>query len=385
MKKFTVFLDTNSIIANGFSISKTATIRPFVENGLNNLIISSVVKDEVVKNYNKRQIAAKQKFESSLEDYKKFGYEFVLDLKNKKEFEADFSSELSSLSVTVLGLEYVDVDFTLKKAMDLKKPFKMAKKDGKMKEAGGIKDAYIWSSFITFFREVNLQENEKIVFVTKDSDFVDKDGNFHEDLIDDLVSFGIPTDEIIIVESINDLNEKIIQPTLPKLQEFYKGIQTEIQETFKYKELDLEVIVEDNRSNIEYEFMNMVTLLVGEDSDPEINLEDNYKFEIKDSIKLLGDSLGYLNFTLTLSGDFTYFIPQSDYYMYHDIRAINMIDDEWNEYVFWVGENREVVVPFEVTFNLHTGEIGESRMINDIKFIENFQSFDGRKMVEFDN
>ncbi|KGP77433.1 PIN domain-containing protein, partial [Paenibacillus sp. MAEPY2] len=144
MGRFTVFLDTNSIIANSYKIDSSPIINHFSKSELIEFVLSQVVIDEVIKNHQKEQNRVLADLEKLRREGSRYGVKILRHIGQTNVAE-ELNKTLIQLKVNVIDIHQAELNLIYQKAFELRKPFKNKNE----KESGGIKDAIIWSSFLS--------------------------------------------------------------------------------------------------------------------------------------------------------------------------------------------------------------------------------------------
>ncbi|KGP77309.1 PIN domain-containing protein, partial [Paenibacillus sp. MAEPY1] len=148
MGRFTVFLDTNSIIANSYKIDSSPIINHFSKSELIEFVLSQVVIDEVIKNHQKEQNRVLADLEKLRREGSRYGVKILRHIGQTNVAE-ELNKTLIQLKVNVIDIHQAELNLIYQKAFELRKPFKNKNE----KESGGIKDAIIWSSFLSYLEK----------------------------------------------------------------------------------------------------------------------------------------------------------------------------------------------------------------------------------------
>lgn len=359
MDRHLIILDSNAIIGNNYTLD-IPSINSFVINKFNVIAISDVVRKEVISNYKKEQLHAFKKIEEALEKGEKLGIKYSSEPVNTYDFEMEFNDWVDKLNINIIGFNEADLEFILNKAIALEKPFK----NKNSKESGGIKDAIIWSSLLNYLSE-NSKKFDKIVFVNNDSDFIDhKNLSLHKELIEDLKLYSIEHSNVEIVKSIKDLVKLVIQPTMPKI---HQAIKDSIVKDLKYLKFDLVDIIEAKMSDLELLILDKLEQILGSSAEPEFNFTNEFPVSSPIEVNIYNNETGYVYFTKDFEIEAEYFVLKGEYLYISEEREVNIIDPDWNKWVYWVSEIYNITVSYETTFSLDNGEALDGYVI-DIEF-----------------
>lgn len=192
-----VFLDSNILYAD-----------PLMKNGVNNLLLEKVsrmggkiflcevVYKEVLNNYRRDLRNFNESLEKVSKEIKRKTYlEFKLDLINEDEevnkIDKDLKKYIDDGKITILPVNESLMPELIDRAISRKKPFTEKKQE--------FRDCLIWLTYAKYVEDKNLKN---CIFITRNtSDFCDKQGKLHVDLLKD-------TDRFSFYETIQELLEK---------------------------------------------------------------------------------------------------------------------------------------------------------------------------------
>lgn len=346
MSNLLIFFDSNSIISNNFEIG-ASVLNTMVDNDVT-FLISKVTKDEVISNFNKQRAKYDEELTKAIRSAARFGLH-VEKVQTKRDIGVSIEKELVDLNVKVLPIEYANLEFIYQRVVDKKKPFKY--KDGT--EAGGIKDATIWSSLLKFL-DNNELEFDNLIIVTADSDFLDSNSNtLHIDLLNDLTELSITSEKVKVCKSIKHLMEDVIYPKyFPDINdtEVIKMIGRDLEEL-------RDLLFDEIHDDLQEKMDEALHEYLGEEKEPhiqEIEALSDYKVKY---ISLLDDE-EYFQIYLSqkIAVQCMYFVEKSDYISYRR-RNISMVDNDWNDYVFLVEEQFYAYIGIDVIYKKIEGEL----------------------------
>ncbi|MFL1674435.1 PIN domain-containing protein [Paenibacillus dendritiformis] len=362
MGKNLVFIDSNAIITNNYSLI-TPRIVEFVNSG-NKIVVSEVTIEEVIKHYNKNQKVQVRKLEEIKRELDRYGVHYSFNKVSETDINERFNEELTRLSVETLSNSRANVDFILSKALNLKKPFK-AKND---KESGGVKDALIWNAILSYSKEEHY-EYDSIVIVTNDSDFIDlKSKKLEQDLIDDLIDFEIPVEKVSLYINIKELLEELILP-----ETTFVNVDLELYDKFDEQDFNekIDEIIDHNMDRIKTDLEELLLEFLGEEKEPTIKYIQNLR-----NVDLNNETLVEQNdtinvyFTEEFEFDCEYFLLKSEY-LELGSKNIEIEDSNWNKWVFLVSEKFYTQIGFNVIFKLENEKlvVEETNYYIDNKFV----------------
>ncbi|WML49171.1 PIN domain-containing protein [Neobacillus sp. PS3-34] len=359
MDKHLILLDSNAIISANYRIN-SPLLTDFLKSGYNKMAFSEICLDESIRKFTQKQSEAMEAVVAALKELERRGVNVKFNIVEMEKIEDSLAKEIHDLKVIIIDKNRADLDFIYQKAMKLKKPFK--NKNGK--ESGGVKDNLIWSSYLNFLKEVS-NEYDKIIFVNGDTDYIVRDGNnayLSEDLIEDLQEVGIDVEKFIVVLNLKQLNEQILQPLFPRIEEFNSNLENNVMEL-------LESITESYQTEIEKLFETKISEIVGETSGVSINvIEPIGEIDILNGIQI-GMDHSFVYYNQNYRVNFQYFIPKYEYYDVPGDRDITIVDDDWNDYVMAVEETWNMEIAIDVVFNINSDEeieIIETHLFEDI-------------------
>lgn len=333
--KYVVLVDSNAIIGNGYKINNK-TIKEFFKN--NQLVIAEPTFDEVVKNYNRKREEQKNVLIGEIQKAKRIGFEIDFNIKDQDDIEIKLEAELEALNYRLLDIKNADVDLIYKKSLYLEKPFK----GKKSKEAGGFRDALIWSLWLQFLEREN-HKYESIIIINQDSDFVENN-KLHGDLIDDLQQRNISAEKLIVLSNMKTFNELTIKEV--NTDKKYIG-ENEIETAEEREFLNFVPEIIKNAKYIGLENAIMDKVKIPKQSDPKIDFL-NSNNDIQFGFLHLFDGKQHAYFAETFTFLLSYFLPKIDYHA-GNLRNVEVLDYDWNEWFMHVQEEFIVEIGFDVT------------------------------------
>ncbi|OWF90997.1 hypothetical protein B4916_12025 [Yersinia intermedia] len=201
-----ILIDTN-IFHNSYYIKSIdlRLILSFINNEEHELLLSDIVLKEVEKHFIDGYTSARDKLSSALNEYNRF---FPLGDETKVEhlegftenddrnpvkynFQRQLNKYIDPNKIVIVNSDKVSHNSICNKAFYNKKPFK--------KDGSGYKDSLIWFSFLEYLADNEI--DEEVAFVSNNwKDFSADDKGvkedkdvciFHDDLIEDIASYGV--------------------------------------------------------------------------------------------------------------------------------------------------------------------------------------------------
>lgn len=371
MEKFIVVFDTNPIERNKYRIDSSPAMAAFFKKGLNIMVIPEVVRDELIKHYERDVRAAEQRLSQSINELKQLNIEYRARKNKSFKYDEYLDQTLMEYGAVLVEVERADLRFIFEKAQRAVRPFKSKVDHGKTKEAGGIKDAIIWSSVVNFLGEAF--EDHTVVFVTNDGDFLDQQTReIHGDLMKDLERIGIrDRKKVRVVPSISALVTEIIEPSLPNIVEVHANIQNQIFEKYSYKKFSIRSIVHNDLATYRDDEAKMMRHVLAKKITEHLGFSHNANVIVEDigrtgyvrmpfEVKLWTEEMAYLLFQEQLVVAANYVVPEEKYskalterrgsYFYRDY----YYEDEKEP---TIGETFYVEVWYEVLFSIIDGEV----------------------------
>ncbi|QSO52347.1 DUF4935 domain-containing protein [Alicyclobacillus curvatus] len=364
---YVIILDANAIIAAGYRINSSPTIKPFITSGDNKIVIPSVVRDEVLNNYTRDNEDFLQNRDALQSMARRLGVRINIDADVQRDFPHDFDSEIRELGVDIIDISQADIALILRKAQNVEKPFKKKHQgNNRYKEAGGVKDVIIWSLILSYLEN---KRDEKIVLVTQDSDFLNREtGSLYDDLVTDLTTVGVSKERLTVLHSMKDLVTRIIEPSLPNDAFILSSIKQSLESNGSYLEFKTEDILDMNPEEFRSAIHEAIDSRLGDDRSVTVDYVEQTTAPHLRDIRMLEENLAYLSFTTTLKADFDYLIASDEYYVMDDEtrRYLTVLDDEWNDWTLLVQETWYFDAEYEATIDVSTGELQELVLSNDL-------------------
>lgn len=302
MSGFTVFFDTNSIIANKYNIIPSQLLARYIKSGLVEVLMTEVVRDELIKHFAIDYQGILERLEKEHAEARRLGVDLHYSIESNN-FEQKFEEIIRENNIKIVPIELASVRSIYSKAFHLKKPFK--NKQGK--ESGGIKDAIVWESMVNYLS--NNTHKDKIVFVCNDSDFINHSASvIHEELQSELLHAGIDVSTFFIAKSIQDLISLILEPG-EELTEQQQAIQHELYSTKCLAGISLsELALEHHGKHANNAILEMIEKHVDFNGGVEIeNIDVSDCIDVKVThVRFLGPNVVYVFFSLLLKISFEY-------------------------------------------------------------------------------
>ncbi|MGM7722135.1 hypothetical protein [Metabacillus sp. Hm71] len=161
------------------------------------------------------------------------------------------------------------------------------------------------------------------------------------------------------------MNEKLLQPLLPKIKEFNEQLNTNIKQL-------LREVIDSYKQQIESSITELINNKInGESTEPNIlNIESYGPLIFPRKANVFGDGSIYIYFTQTFSVPFEYFLPKTEVIEISEERNLSIIDADWNDWVMLVEEQWFANVGFEVILNIDDTsdlKVEESYIYEEIK------------------
>ena len=306
------------------------------------LFVPSVVLQEVSRQWVDEYYKRKSELEGSVQKFnnvtKMLNVSFDLPGPEFCSYSRDAIFKLAQDVLVKKGLEILPMPCValkqiLLRDLDRRKPFD--------EKGRGFRDFLIWRS-VCELHSLDNGKDFKIIFVTSDGDFLDKELGIHEDLQKDLVSSGR---DVIVV---NDMDELLKHPFIkPYVDELQSEIQVEIKRELKKKISEkLKGLIDKPVSLFDYGEPGGVgggpintPIVEGDFVDIHV-IEKSMVYETYSlNDKFSGDAdLLTVKVEVDVECSIEGFVYKSDYYMYEWDSEI--LDQDWNDYMMLVREER---------------------------------------------
>lgn len=208
-----VVLDSNIIIADfnlsspEFKILLTSARTRRIELYIPHIVLDEVfnkfkqhlekVQSEICLGFEKLNRLTKTNLESGISN------DFISACKCGYE---SYIKEVTSIhNIQIIPYPNISHQYLAKKAMHIKKPFNINEK--------GYRDSLIWENIKSLISKenINIETSLEVAFITGNhKDFLTDEGDFHDDLVSELVSEGIKSESIFALRSVRDFNNTIL-------------------------------------------------------------------------------------------------------------------------------------------------------------------------------
>ncbi|KPJ68573.1 MAG: hypothetical protein AMJ43_00025 [Coxiella sp. DG_40] len=262
------------------------------------------------------------------------------------EYNAKLDKRLAQLNAERPGYSNIPHDSVVARALAPRKPFK--EKDT------GYRDTLLWEVIL---RKIATKDTSTFLISNNHKDFANKptDRLLHSDLIEDLVSVGLPKDSVQFYYNLKSFVDGQVKSKLKvKVDDTVQSLKENRYEGFSFTEWfnkNREAIAEKLNEKISIAFTHVYREL----EDPtvtcieelkEANIEEVNHYEDDEQVYYIGVSA-----TLTMTVDF--FVDKAAYYSGLDaLVPLDVWDSDWNEWVVWaVIPELELSVSFSLLFD----------------------------------
>lgn len=343
MQRVLILVDTNALIAANFKII-SPVLKEFLRNKFHRMVVSQVCIDEAFRKLYRHTDKIKSDFINLIKDARRYGFDVSEEFLGDSKLVDSFNNEVLDF-INVIRIDLADLKFIYEKSLNLEKPFKKKNE----KESGGFRDNVIWSSYLRYL-ELENEKFDKIIFVCNDTDFIVRVENkltLVDDLIRDLRAYEIDLEKVSVVSSFRDLNETVLQPKLPIIQEFNYQFGENI------KMLLSEEVSKSNEAIESAIETHVHQLINGAETEPNFHyIEPRGKILFPQKMNEFPDGDIYIYFTQEFSVGFEYFLHKSEVFELSETRNLSISDPEWNEHVMLVEEEWFVNVGFDVILDI---------------------------------
>ena len=203
--------DANIIIAEGYGdSSEFRLLLSTLEILQYRLYVPKLVIEEVVASFARTYDSRKQRVEDGLDWLSRHsGLELpspivTIDKRIRAGlFRNRLIERFNIPNCSIIGYPDTLHEALVKRATLRRKPFNPS--------GAGYRDSLIWETTLSLATESN---NQVMLLSGNTNDFGDEEGGLHQDLIEDLVECGLPSDKVILVSSFNDFVNTYIDPIM---------------------------------------------------------------------------------------------------------------------------------------------------------------------------
>lgn len=252
----------------------------------------------------------------------------------------------------LLGLPETSLEVLLDRSLACRAPFDAHGR-------AGFRDALIWETIMEL-----ATRSEPVVFITKDSDFLDPatSARLHPDLIEDLMAAGLPGDRIRPVESLKEAVEQVVRPA----RELLDSMRTRLSSDAPWRDrlvARLEELAAEDADAVGFD----VDVGLGMGVEPyvdEIDVEqldylDHFgKVAIADVLPLGGDGFG-VEIWLSATAFYEVSVVLSEHVWDASSEVLREVDYGFgpNERSATVGGSAQVLLVFEATYDPGSDEL----------------------------
>jgi len=235
-----------------------------------------------------------------------------------------------------------------------KKPFNSNEK--------GYRDNLIWENIKSIISEDNLDSvsSPDLIFISGNhKDFVGKEIELHDDLLDELSQENKSTD-VIIYQSLGEFNEKITKLYLAEADKFKEKLENKVFWDFDLKNYIDDFLFNDFIGDDLHNYRQHTPYANDEPTVSQIN--DQYELKVT-SVKQLSSNEFLIDVEFELETTVTYFVDKHDYWISEN-DDYSVIDLEWNDHVILV--ESDIILPISITLIITSALECKSIEINKI-------------------
>lgn len=208
-----IFLDSNALYSDPTMIK--GHNRKFFEkiNSINgNIYICDVVYKEIINNYKKQLNTIVLDISKSKSNLKKLNIDIEninIDVEEKlNEIKSTIDKYIKDKKLIKLETDNSVLSEVIDRSINRKKPFSENKEE--------FRDCIIW---LTYANAVENNDLDNCILITRNkSDFCNKEGTLHDDLLSDTKRFKVYKDIYTFLKSESELIEKLEYDILPKIE-----------------------------------------------------------------------------------------------------------------------------------------------------------------------
>lgn len=364
-----IVLDSNAIIADYWLRSPSfVLLQEFLKKTGAALVVPQVVLEEVINHHREELETVKSEMQATHRKATRLFRSFPrvsghMVALNKSRFRDPYDRFLPAELKNRFGaqiIDYQDIPHREVVARDLKRtrPFQQSGR--------GYRDALIWETVIRNC----IKAGVVTAFITDNTlDFCDPKGGLHEDLCKDIRAKRANDQDFKLYKDLIQFTDSLVVPFLETRKEFATLIANK-----KVPGLDLEGVCEGNRDTIIRAIEQSPNSMIRNPGKYEPSVRDiaiPHEFEIISAMQISQANRLLVAFKVRIMVVFSYFLPQSEYASMteEEIRQIDVLNAEWNEYVMQVVTFCEVDLKCRLTFDTKMGEV-ESFEVEDVKGVE---------------
>ena len=318
-----IILDTNIIIREGFGESSLFKLLLSISSTTGYTIyVPQLVIDEVVGEHNRVLNREIRRVEDGLAAVsRRLGRVLASPLTEDASddetarFQAELLRRLGRVGPDPLDYPATEHRELVNRAIYRRRPFD---EHGK-----GYRDALIWDTVISLASGVDNQ----VILLSQDSDFADKEGNLHYQLVEDLVDNNLPRNKVVLVRSLSEFLDEYVRPRF--------GVSPASAPVQKWLQMDLDMrkIIDDALHSA-----YVGTEWHSGDLDLPAEYETLYLDVVEDvsniyvlDIRELSSSQLLVKIRAELACTFSVFMFKGDWYILEDDR-LEVYDTDWNDH-----------------------------------------------------
>lgn len=350
-----IVLDTNIIFNNWLLHNPSiALIERFINLQQATLIIPEIVVQEVKNLYRRQLEEAKPKLKQLNGLRKAVGDPAIqvdVDVTVAK-YERAFEARLEELKVERLTYDDIPHSRVVDRALRARRPFREQEK--------GYRDTLLWESVVRHAQ----QAEEPIFFITENSDdFADKQnkGQLHAHLLEDLRVAGLAADAVMLYHQIQLFAKAQIEPKLQRAEQILQALQQD-----RYGPFSIHQWVDVEQKELFVDDPGWLDAVLNTPpfnnlDEPTISqIEEIGELEVTDAKYIDQDRIlihARIDVTVLVDG----FIEKSAYFLLDEDeqRMLEIMDNDWNEWVMWLQIVIPISVPLTLVFNLTDHEVDE--------------------------
>ena len=276
------------------------------------------------------------------------------------EYDTKLDQRLAKLRAERPGHSDISHDAIVARALGPRKPFREGDK--------GYRDALLWE---VIWRKI-APEDTTTFFISKNyKDFAAKptDRMLHSELIEDLVSGGLPKDS---VQFYSDLKSFVDEQVKSRLKAIVDEIVNRLREQGSYKSFSVAAWFKENHDaileKVNEKIGSAFAHIYSELEDPRVtNIEDPEKVEVIEVTRYEGDEqLYHIDVSVLADMAIDVFVFKSDYYSgVGEEVPLDVWDSDWNEHYIWAVVEAKLELPMSLVFDA-SKETVENFEVNSI-------------------
>jgi len=184
--------------------------------------IPSIVIDEIVNKYCEELKKIKAKLCKASKDWDRLTGTSLRPLISEKEINKEGNTyrdyilkRLKTIKAKILPYPETKHEVLVRRAIKRRKPFK--------EKGSGYQDALIWESILSLFGD----DDSEIYLITKNYRDFGEEPEAHKDLLQDLDGLNVKHENLIVLNTLESLNQSHIIPKLERLEEMIRQFSTD--------------------------------------------------------------------------------------------------------------------------------------------------------------